>query len=204
MDTEKILKKIGENKTALKFFGKIFNTAIILVGDNEEEFTVVREENRYKIEKGRTVDNPTIEVKISLEQVNALLEDVADEDISQEEKFRICAAILKPVLIASYKHPLLQNKIAQKILLTENVIHIGLQNNNGTKEIKYTVKKIDNKWIVEDDYKGKPERKILMTPDQALKFNELASKSFQEKNPLKIIGHIKKLKNFKDQISVYI
>ena len=78
--------------------------------------------------------------------------------------------MLRPCLEAALAMPILQNQTFRKIVKVETHWHEALLDPQGIEDDQLTIACVNNQWLVIPGYHGQPQRRVAITPAQALDF----------------------------------
>jgi hypothetical protein len=80
-------------------------------------------------------------------------------------------------LTAALAMPILQNEAFRKIVRVDTHWQEALLDPEGHEDEQLTVIHVNNQWLVVPGYHGKPQRRIVMRPEQALDFQRRVLKA---------------------------
>jgi len=164
------LQQLAKNPEAVKWFDGLFRVARIEVTDTGEQFTVHSKGGTVEITEGFDGDKPNFIVPLASENIANLASFFADGTIGEHEEYRIVKFMLRPCLEAALAMPILQNSALRKIVKIETHWHEALLDPQGNEDDQLTIACVNEQWLVIPGYHGKPQRKVQITPSQALEF----------------------------------
>jgi hypothetical protein len=164
------LQDLAKKKSAVEWFKGLFTQAHLEITDTGEKFTLIHHGDRVELVSGFQTKKPNFVVPLESENIRRLTSAFADDNIDAQEQYRIVKFMLKPCLLAALEMPILNNKALQQIVKIDTHWQEALLDPQGNEDEQVTIIYINNQWLVIPGYHGKPQRRLVLTPENLLEF----------------------------------
>jgi hypothetical protein len=178
-----LLQSLTQKPSAIEWFRGLFTRAHIQVTDQDERFTVVHLGDRVEVEAGFQGDDPHLVIPLESQNIRNLVGFFEDDQITAHEQYRIVKFMLKPCLRAALSMPILQNGAFRKIVRVDIHWQEALLDPQGREDEQVTVVCVNDQWLVIPGYLGRPQRRLVMKPEEVLEFQRRVF-SADERNSL--------------------
>lgn len=165
-----LLDALVEKPSARDWFQGLFNRIHLQMTDTGEQFTVARGEDGFCVLSGLDGDRPNFVAPLETQNLRNLTAFFEDDRIDPHEEYRIVKFMLRPCLTAALAMPILQNPAFRKIVRVETHWQEAILDAQGCEDEQLTVMQVNDQWLVIPGYHGRPQRRIVMRPEQALDF----------------------------------
>jgi hypothetical protein len=165
-----LLWELSAKPAAVQWFSGLFRCAHVAVTDTGEEFTVRHRGNHCEVTPGLSAERPNFIVPVERQNLRNLTEFFGDDAINPYEEYRIVKFMLRPCLEASLAMPILQNGAIRKIVRVDTHWHEALLTPDGDEDERLTIIFANDQWLVFPGYHGKPQRRLVMKPEQTLEY----------------------------------
>lgn len=166
----KYLQGLTQNKAALAWFKGLFKQAHLELTDTGEKFTILHHGDSVEVLEGLRGENPNLIVPLESENIRRLATAFADGNVDAQVQYRIVKFMLKPCLKAALVMPILKNKALLNIVKVDTHWQEALLDPEGNEDEQVTVIHVNKQWLVIPGYHGKPQRRLVLTPEQLLDF----------------------------------
>mgnify|MGYP001416143549 CR=1 FL=1 len=174
------LETLVADPVALKWFAGLFRRAHIAVGDTGEQFTVLHHGDRAEVIDGFTGDEPNFILPVTSEMLGGLANIFSDGKVDADEEFRIVRRMLRPCLEAALAMPVLNNEALRAVLRLDRHWQESLVGPDGAEYEPLTAINTDGRWEVAEGFVGEPQRRLRVTPAQALEFQRRVFRADEE------------------------
>lgn len=164
------LMSLSTQPAAVEWFRGIFKHGHLHVTDTGERFTVVHHGDRLEVMPGHLGDRPNFVIPLETANVANLVAFFSDQEINEYEQYRIVKFMLRPCLTAALSMPILQNGTFRRAAKLDTHWHEAILDPQGNEDEQLTVICVNDQWIVIPGYHGKPQRRLLMKPEQILDY----------------------------------
>jgi len=165
-----LLDDLVKKPSARDWFQGLFNRIHLQMTDTGEQFTVARSEDGFRVLSGLDGDRPNFVAPLETQNLRNLTAFFEDDRIDPHEEYRIVKFMLRPCLTAALAMPILQNPAFRKIVRVETHWQEAILDAQGHEDEQLTVIHVNDQWLVIPGYHGRPQRRIVMRPEQALDF----------------------------------
>ena len=196
------LQELAQQPSAVEWFKGLFRRVHMEIRDTGEHFTILHHGDRLEVQEGLQGDNPNFVVPLESQNIRNLTGFFADRDIDAYEQYRIVKFMIRPCLEANLKMPILQNGTFRRIVKLDTHWQQALLDPQGNEDEQLTVVSVNNQWLIIPGYHGKPQRRLLMKPEQALEFQRRVLDA-DEKNNLPVwLEAGRWYRKWRDEVSV--
>ena len=164
------LQALAQQPSAVAWFRGLFRRAHMEVTDTGERFTFVQQGDGIQVESGFQGNDPNFVMPLHSENIRNLTAFFADNRIGEYEQYRIVKFMLVPCLTASLAMPILQNGAFRKIVKVDTHWQEAILDPDGNEDEQLTVMYANDQWVILPGYHGKPQRRLVMKPEQVLEF----------------------------------
>lgn len=169
-ENHSLLNALVKKPSARDWFQGLFNRIHLQMTDTGEQFTVARDEDGFRVLPGLDGDRPNFVAPLETQNLRNLTAFFEDDRIDPHEEYRIVKFMLRPCLTAALAMPILQNPAFRKIVRVETHWQEAILDAQGREDEQLTVIQANEQWLVIPGYHGRPQRRIVMRPEQALDF----------------------------------
>jgi hypothetical protein len=185
-ENSELLQSLAQNPQARTWFEQLLSYLRVRVSDTGEEFTVISKKTGVEITPGFIppdrrkllygIFDPgdwyaqQFVITVSSQNVRNFASFFADDNVSQEELFRIMSFLMPVLLKATLEMPAMRNRALLSLLGLDTVWHQCLLDPQGNETQPATVQLVGDKWEVLPGYHGTPQRKKVLTPEKLLEF----------------------------------
>lgn len=195
------LQDLAARPSARKWFDGLFHRVHIRLTDTGEEFTVTQDGGEAQVEPGLQGD-PNFVIPLESQNLKNLASFFSDDEITPYEEYRIVKFMLKPCLEAGLALPILQNSAFRKVVKIDTHWQEALLDPEGNEDEQLTVVCVNNQWLIIPGYYGRPQRRLVMRPDQVLEYQRRVFAA-AERNSLPTWLEVGKwYKGWRDEVSV--
>jgi len=174
------LERVVADPVAREWFAGLFRRAHVAVGDTGERFTVLHHGERAEVLDGFEGDEPNFVLAVTSEMLEALQAIFADGTVDAAEELRIVRRMLRPCLEAALAMPVLNNDALRAILRLDAHWQESLVGPDGEEYEPLTAIHTGDGWTVEEGFVGTPQRRLRITPRQALEFQRRLFRADEE------------------------
>jgi hypothetical protein len=196
------LQALTQKRSAVEWFKGLFSRVHVEVTDQKERFTVVHKGDRVEVEEGFQGDNPSFVIPLESQNIRNLVGFFDDDGIDDREQYRIVKFMLKPCLKAALEMPVLQNSAFRKIVRVDTHWQEALLDPQGQEDEQLTVMCVNDQWLVVPGYHGKPQRRLVMKPEQVLDFQRRVFNADEKNNLTTWLEVGRWYVQWRDQVSV--
>jgi hypothetical protein len=164
------LQELAQKRAAVDWFKGLFNQVHLEVIDTGEKFTLLHHGNSVEVHPGFQAKKPNFVIPLESGNINRLSAAFSDNAIDTQEQYRIVKFMLKPCLRAALEMPILNNKTLLNIVKVDKHWQEALLDPQGNEDEQVTVIYVNKQWLVIPGYHGKPQRRLLLTPEQLIDF----------------------------------
>jgi hypothetical protein len=164
------LQEVGTRPSAIAWFRGLFDRLHVEMTDTGEKFSIIHTGDAIEVIDGFQGDEPNFVIPLASENISNVVSYFSDDAIDPYEEYRIVKFMLRPCLKASLSMPILQNKAFLKVVRVETHWQEALLDNEGKLDEEMTVIHINDQWLIIPGFHGHPQRRIIMTPTQAIEF----------------------------------
>jgi hypothetical protein len=164
------LQTLSNNPAAVAWFKGLFKHGHIQMTDTGEQITVVHHGDRLEAIAGHVGENPNFIIPLESENIKNLVGFFTDHQITEHEQYRIVKFMLQPCLKAALSMPILQNGAFRKAARLDTHWQEALLDPSGKEDEQITVVCVNDQWLVIPGYHGKPQRRLVMKPQQILDY----------------------------------
>lgn len=165
-----LLQGLTRNRAAVDWFKGLFKRAHLELTDTGEKFTIVHHGDSVEAFEGLRGENPNLIVPLESENIRRLAAAFANGGVDAQVQYRIVKFMLKPCLKAALVMPILKNKALRQIVKVDTHWQEALLDPQGNEDEQVTVIHVNKQWLVIPGYHGKPQRRLVVTPEQLLDF----------------------------------
>jgi hypothetical protein len=165
----------------VEWFRRLFNRVHVQLTDTGEQFTVVHHGERVEVTEGFQDQRPDFVVPLDSQNIRNLASFFEDDRIDPYEEYRIVKFMLRPCLESALALPVLQNDALRKILKLDTHWQEALLTPDGKEDEQLTVVHVNGQWLVFPGYHGRPQRRLLMKPDQVLEYQRKVFEAAEKK-----------------------
>jgi hypothetical protein len=196
------LQALTQKRSAVEWFKGLFSRVHVEVTDQKERFTMVHRGDRVEVEEGFQGDNPSFVIPLESQNIRNLVGFFDDDGIDNQEQYRIVKFMLKPCLKAALEMPVLQNNAFRKIVRVDTHWQEALLDPQGQEDEQLTVMCVNDQWLVVPGYHGKPQRRLVMKPEQVLDFQRRVFNADEKNNLTTWLEVGRWYVQWRDQVSV--
>lgn len=176
------LQMLAQQPPAIEWFKGLFRLAHMEVTDTGERFTFVHHGDRVDVESGFQGNAPNFVVPLQSENIRNLTGFFADNAIGEYEQYRIVKFMLVPCLKAALAMPILQNGAFRKIVKVDTHWQEAILDPDGNEDEQLTVMCANDQWVIIPGYHGRPQRRLVMKPEQVLEFQRRVLEADEKNN----------------------
>lgn len=166
------LSSVARRPSAVDWFRGVVKRAHLEVQDTGEQFTIEHRGDRLEVTPGLRDKKTNVIVPLASENLQWLAEAFADDQVSQEEEYRIVKYLLVPCLKAALEMPILKNPAFNKILRVDQHWQEALLGPEGNQDVQLTIMYVNKQWIVVPGFHGHPQRRLIITAPQFIDFQK--------------------------------
>jgi hypothetical protein len=197
-----LLQSLTQKPSAVKWFQGLFTRAHLEVTDQNEQFTVLHTGDRVEVETGLHGDDPHLVIPLESQNIRNLHGFFENDQISDYEQYRIVKFMLKPCLRAALAMPILQNSAFRKIVRVDLHWQEALLDPQGQEDEQVTVVCVNDQWLVIPGYYGRPQRRLVMKPEEVLDFQRRVFNADEKNNLPTWLDLGRWYVRWRDQVSV--
>ena len=191
-----ILQGLTRNPAACAWFEQVLSYLRVQVSDTNEEFTVIDTGNGIEVTPGFVppmrrkllygLFDPgdwyakQFIITVNSQNVRNFASFFEDDEVGQEELFRIMSFLMPVLLKATLEMPAMRNRALIGLLGLDTMWHQCLLDPQGNETQPATVQMVGNTWEVLPGYHGTPQRKKVLTPEKLLEFQRRVHKAEDE------------------------
>lgn len=179
-DNRQRLERLVADPVARAWFAGLFRRAHIAVGDTGERFTVLHHGDRAEVRSGFEGDEPNFVLTVTTEMLEALGDIFADGAVDADEELRIVRRMIRPCLEAALAMPVLNNDALRAVLRLDTHWQESLVGPDGAEHEPLTAIHDGEGWTVAEGFVGVPQRRLRITPGQALDFQRRLFRADEE------------------------
>lgn len=165
-----LLQDLSQQPAAVEWFRRLFRRVHVHLTDTGERFSVVHRGETVEVQSGFDGDRPDFVVPLESQNVRNLCRFFTDSDIDAYEQYRIVKFMLRPCLEAALALPVLNNPALRRVLKLDTHWQEAILDPDGNEDEQLTVVFVNNQWLVIPGYHGKPQRRLVMRPEQVLEY----------------------------------
>ena len=181
LDPMVVWQGIAATPALVEYFKDTFDTMGIRVEDSNKSFTVTHTGTALELSDG-IVDDVNFRVTISQQQVRNMVDNAADNSISEQESWRILSVLFTPMTAVTLKNKIFTNNWRRIMLGVEDHIHVYLLNPSGETATSHTLFFSNGQWVVVKGLHGTPKRTFKLTPKQALEYQKKTFSAMRANN----------------------
>lgn len=166
------LTDLANRPSACEWFRGLFQRVHVAVTDTDEQFTVIHHGDRVEVLEGFQGEKPNFVIPVQRENLNNLAGFFADDQITPYEEYRIVKFMLRPCLEAGLNMPVLRNPAFRRVVKVDTHWQEALLDPEGREDEQLTIVNVNDQWLVVPGYHGKPQRRIVMKPEQVLDYQK--------------------------------
>jgi hypothetical protein len=166
----KLLQGLTQNKAAMEWFKGLFKQAHLELTDTGEKFTILHHGDSVEVLEGLRGKDPNLIVPLESENIRRLAAAFSAGNVDAQVQYRIVKFLLKPCLNAALVMPVLKNKALLKIVKVDTHWQEALLDPEGNEDEQVTIIYVNKQWLVIPGYHGKPQRRLLLSPQHVLDF----------------------------------
>ena len=170
-DPMTLWQEIAATPALVEYFKDSFDTLGVSVEGTESRFTVTHTGTALELTEG-IADDVNFKVTITAQQVMNMIENAEDNQISEQESWRILSVLFTPMTAVSLDNEVLTNDRLRKALGVEDLTHVSLLNPSGETATSHTLFYVKGQWVVVPGLHGTPRRTYELTPAQALEYQK--------------------------------
>jgi hypothetical protein len=198
------LQQLAQKRSAVEWFAGLFKQVHMEITDTGEKFTILHHGDRAEVLSGFRAAKPNFVIPLESENISRLTAAFSDNKISAQEEYRIVKFMLKPCLKAALEMPILSNKTLLGIVKVDRHWQEALLDPQGNEDEQVTVIYVNKQWLVIPGYYGKPERRLLLTPQQLLEFQRRVLESDESGKVANWVKTARWYVKWRQQISVAV
>ena len=176
------LQALTQTRSAVEWFKGLFSRVHVEVTDQKERFTVVHKGDRVEVEEGFQGTDPSFVIPLESQNIRNLVGFFDGDKLDDQEQYRIVKFMLKPCLKAALEMPVLQNSAFRMIVRVDTHWQEALLDPQGREDEQLTVMCVNDQWLVVPGYHGKPQRRLVMKPEQVLDFQRRVFNAAEKNN----------------------
>jgi len=169
-DNLQLLTELCDKPDVCAWFKGLFRRAHMQVTDTNEAFTFEYDGDKMTVTPGLTGDKPNFVIPLQSENIRNLSGFFSDGAIGPQEEYRIVKFMLMPCLKAALAMPILNNAAFRAVVRIDDHWQEAIKDPQGNEDEQTTVVHVNDQWLAIPGYVGKPKRRLVMTPAQALDF----------------------------------
>ena len=169
-ENQQLLQELVQKQSAVDWFKGLFKQANLEITDAGEKFTIVHRGDHAEVLSGFLTEKPNFVIPLQSENIRRLSAAFSNDKPTAQEQYRICKFMLKPCLGPLLTMPILSNKAVLQVLKVDTHWQEALLDPQGNEDEQLTVIYINKQWLVIPGYYGRPQRRMLFTPEQVLEF----------------------------------
>ena len=200
LDPMAVWQGIAATPALVEYFKDTFDTIGIRVEDSNKTFTVRHTGTALELSDG-IADDVTFRVTISQQQVQNMVENAADNSISEQESWRILSVLFTPMTAVTLENKIFTNNWRRKMLGVEDHIHVYLLNPSGETATSHTLFFVKGQWVVVKGLHGMPKRTFKISPKQALEYQKRTFSAMRANNNKQWNAWAKWYKNWREGVS---
>jgi hypothetical protein len=195
------LQALAQQPAAVRWFKGLFNRVHVRMTDTGEQFTIVHHGDRVKVTEGFQGAGDFV-VPLESQNVRNLSGFFDDEQVDAYEQYRIVKFMLRPCLEAALGLPILQNEAVRTVLRLDTCWQEAILDPDGNEDEQLTVSCEKNQWTVTPGYHGKPQRRLVMKPEQVLDYQRRVFEADEKKSLGAWLDLARWYVKWRDQVSV--
>jgi hypothetical protein len=176
------LQRLAQQPAAREWFKGLFNRIHMEMTDTGEQFTITRDGDRAEVQPGFHGGQPNFVIPLESQNLRNLEGFFSDEKIDDYERYRIVKFMLKPCLKAGLALPVLQNAAFRRVVRVDTHWQEAILDPQGNEDEQLTVIYVNNQWLVIPGYHGRPQRRLVMKPDQVLDYQRRVFETDEKNN----------------------
>jgi hypothetical protein len=173
-ENSQLLQALVQKKAAVAWFKGLFKLAHLEITDTGEKFSIVHHGDGAEITEGFSTRKPNFVIPLESENIRRLSATFADKPVTDYEEYRIVKFMLKPCLRAALSMPIMKNRAVLEVARVDTHWQEALLDPQGNEDEQVTIIFINKQWLVIPGYHGKPQRRLLLKPEQLLDFQRRA------------------------------
>ena len=171
LDPMQLWQGIADTPALVEYFKDSFDTLGVSVEGTEHSLTVTHTGTALELKSG-IAEDVDFQVTITPEQVMNMVSNAEDNQISEQESWRILNVLFTPMTAVTLDNEVLTNNRLRKALGVEDLTHVSLLNPSGDTASSHTLFYVKGQWVVVSGLHGKPRRTYTLTPAQALEYQK--------------------------------
>lgn len=197
------LRDLADRPSARKWFNGLFHRVHLRLTDTGETFTVSQKDGAATVQEGLHGEANFV-IPLESQNLKNLASFFEDDAITPEEEYRIVKFLLKPCLQAGLALPILQNSAFRRVVKVDTHWQEALLDPEGREDEQLTVVWVNNQWLILPGYHGRPQRRLVMRPEQVLEYQRRVFAA-AERNSLPCWLEVGKwYKGWRDEVSVAV
>lgn len=197
------LQELAQRPSAVHWFKGLFHRVHIKLTDTGEEFTVTHLGDAVRVEPG-LLGEANFVIPLEAQNLKNLASFFTDDSIDAREEYRIVKFMLRPCLEAALALPILQNSAFKRAVRVDTHWQEALLDPDGNEDEQLTIVNVNNQWLILPGYHGRPQRRLVMRPDQILEYQRRVFEA-AERNSLPCWLEVGKwYRTWRDQVSVAV
>lgn len=177
------LQALATRPSAVQWFRGLFERVHVQLTDTGETYTVVLRDAGAEVQEGLSAETPNFVIPLESQNIRNLGEFFEDDRIDPQEQYRIVKFMLVPCLKAGLAMPVLRNPAFRRAVKLDCHWQEALLDPQGKEDEQLTVMYVNDQWVVVPGYHGKPQRRLVMKPEQVLDYQRRVFAA-NEKNSL--------------------
>lgn len=171
LDPMQLWQGIADTPALVEYFKDSFDTLGVAVEGTEHSLTVTHTGTALELTPG-IADDVDFRVTITAQQVMNMVENAEDNQISEQESWRILDVLFTPMTAVTLDNEVLTNNRLRKAIGVEDLTHVSLLNPSGEPASSHTLFYVKGQWVVVSGLHGTPRRTYTLTPAQALEYQK--------------------------------
>ena len=195
-----VWQDIAATPALVEYFKDTFDTIGVSVEGSEQSFTVTHTGAALELSEG-IADSVNFRVTITQQQVLNMVQNAADNSISEQESWRILSVLFTPMTAVTLDNEVFTNNWRRKRLGVEDHTHVHLLNPSGETATSHTLFFVKGQWVVVKGLHGKPKRTFKLTPAQALEYQKKTFSAMRANDKKQWKAWAKWYKQWRDGVS---
>ena len=201
LDPMQMWQGIADTPALVEYFKDSFDTLGVSVEGTEYSLTVTHTGTALELKSG-IAEDVDFQVTITPEQVMNMVSNAEDNQISEQESWRILNVLFTPMTAVTLDNEVLTNNRLRKALGVEDLTHVSLLNPSGDTASSHTLFYVKGQWVVVSGLHGKPRRTYTLTPAQALEYQKKIFSAMRADDRKQWKEWAKWYKSWRDGVSV--
>jgi hypothetical protein len=181
-DNLDLLQELTRKPAAVEWFRGLFNCAHLELTDTGEQFAVERRGDGFVVAAGFDGTRPDFVVPVESQNIRNLAGFFADDAVDAYEQYRIVKFMLQPCLKAGLSLPILHNPAFRRVVRLDEHWQEALLDPGGREDEQLTVIWVNKQWLVIPGYHGRPQRRLVMKPEQVLEYQRRVFAAAEKNN----------------------